>query len=294
MNKQAKRYSADQNILMKDQYAPYTLITGASQGLGRALAMECASLGMNLVLVSLPDEGLKQLKSRITSLHHVDVKTFEGNLERERSLEHLVEQLKGIPINILINNAGRGGTFEIDDVPIQYIESLIFLNILAPVYLTCRLIPELIKHSKSHILNVSSIMSQYPSPYKTVYPATKAFLFSFTRGLNEELRETMVNVSTLLPGVMCTNDSVTTRFQRQSMWGRLTCLETRTVARISIKEMLKGRRVIIPGFFNKIIWLLMKVIPLTIGIPIMGSIYHREIEHYEDVEPHQDLNRQEE
>jgi short-subunit dehydrogenase len=275
---------------MKDQYACYTMITGASLGLGRSLALECASRGMNLVLVALPDEGLDQLRSRINALYSVDVQIFEGDLERESSLENLVNQLAGIPINILINNAGKGGTYAIDHVPIQYVESLIALNILAPVYLTCRLIPELSKHSNSNILNVSSLMSQYPSPYKTVYPASKAFLFSFTRGLNEELRDTSITASVLLPGVMRTNHSVAARLQRQSFLGRNTCLEINKVAKITVDQMLKGRRVIVPGFFNKIIWLLMKVVPFTIGMPIMNRIYRRELDHFEENESRQSLN----
>ena len=258
-------------------------------GLGRALALECASRGMNLIFMALQDQGLYQLRSRIKSIYQVDVQSFEGDLERESSLENLVNQLAGIPINILINNAGKGGTYAIDNVPIQYVESLIALNILAPVYLTCRLIPELSKHSNASILNVSSLMSQYPSPYKTVYPASKAFLFSFTRGLNEELRGTSITASVLLPGVMRTNRSVTARLQRQSIWGRTTCLEINKVAKITIDEMLKGRRVIVPGFFNKIIWLLMKVVPFTIGMPIMNKIYRRELDQFEQVESHSSL-----
>lgn len=255
----------------------YTLITGASQGLGKALAIECASRKMNLFLISLPGEGLSLLAKKIKANYCVDVKYYETDLTDRSSLMTLFEELQDISINVLINNAGLGGSFEIEKAPIKLIEAIILLNIHAPVFLCCKLLPQLRQHEHSYILNVSSIISQLPAAYKTVYPASKSFIFSFSRGLSEEMKRTSVNVSVLVPGGMITNRKVKIQMKGHGFLPRLSILDTRQVAAIAISGMLKGKKIIVPGFLNKISWILMHLIPQRLGIPLISRLNQHEL-----------------
>jgi len=158
------------------------------------------------------------------------------------------------------------------------IDSIISLNIRATSYFSCMLLPELAKHERAYILNISSIISQYPTPFKTIYPASKAFIYSFTRGLSEELRKTKTSASVLLPGPMKTNGLITRHIKKYGLLGQIFHLDPKIVARVAISQTLKGKKVIIPGIVNKICWLLMKSIPVPIGIFIMGRINSRHVE----------------
>ena len=259
----------------------YTLITGASTGLGKALAYECASRAMNLILVSLPGERLIDVKNDIRRVYQVEVETFEGDLTKRACISALKAELENLSINMVINNAGKGGSHEINKVPIPQIDSIIALNISTTAFLSCALLPELARHEQAYLLNVSSILSQYPVPFKTVYPASKAFIYSFTRGLSEELKDTNISVSVLLPGPMTTNGSVCRRIQKQGFFAKILNLDPKVVAKIAITQTLKCKEVVIPGWLNKICWILMKSIPEFIGISLIGKIYKREVEEYQ-------------
>ena len=159
-----------------------------------------------------------------------------------------------------------------------YFDSMIKLNVRVTGMLTFHLLNELKTHEKAYILNVSSIISLMPSAYKTVYSASKAFIYSFSRGLRQELRGTNVHVSVLMPGPLRTNSSVTERIKKQGFFGRMIVLEPETAAKIALAQTLDRKPVIIPGVVNKISGILMKAIPKSIGVPIISSIYSKEAE----------------
>ena len=257
----------------------YTLITGASAGLGKALALECAARKQNLILVALPNEGLPETSAWISQEYGVDVAHYETDLTREKCLEDLLQWVSGnFRVNFLINNAGIGCTRALDQMHPAYFDSMIKLNVRATGMMTFHLLNELKTHEKAYILNVSSIISLMPSAYKTVYSASKAFIYSFSRGLRQELRGTNVHVSVLMPGPLRTNSSVTERIKKQGFFGRMIVLEPETAAKIALAQTLDRKPVIIPGVVNKISGILMKAIPKSIGVPIISSIYSKEAE----------------
>ena len=106
-----------------------------------------------------------------------------------------------------------GGTNYFDEAKTDYLDTIIQLNMKALVHLTHKLLPALKKSNNSHILNISSLAAFGPMPYKTIYPASKAFVSSFSRGLNAELKKTSVSVSVAYPGGMATNPEVTKRME---------------------------------------------------------------------------------
>lgn len=264
---------------------PYTPITGASTGLGKAFAIQCAKKSMNLILVSLPGEGLVELCRQIAETHQVKVVPFEADLTENESVQQLVNWvLSNFRVNFLINNVGIGGSHMFKDVSVASLEKMIRLNIGVTSLLTRHLIRELKSHPKAYILNVSSVIAFHPAAYKTVYPASKAFIYYFSRGLFQEMRGSGLHVSVILPGPFATNASVSQRIKKQGLWGKILLLTPEKVAEIAIVKTLKKQSVIIPGLGNKMSWLLMTVFPTRILLSFISKRFSTEIESTPDPE----------
>lgn len=256
----------------------YTLITGASTGLGKALASECAARKMNLILIALPDDGLEEVAREITERFSVKVRMYELDLTNNGDFSHLIETLKYLSINCLINNVGIGGTMHFSKTPAEFLHRIINLNIRITSMLTYHLLSQLQAHRKSHIINISSIISQYPAAFKTLYPASKSFIYSFSLGLREELRNSPVCVSVALPGPMDTNPDVHKRLmEKQGKFAKASMLTPASVARKIMEQALQNKGLIIPGALNKLCWYLMKIIPWELGVPYLSKIISREI-----------------
>ncbi len=262
---------------MKDQTPLYALITGASTGLGKALAQECAQRGMNLILVSLPDENLKSLCEKLKKDFKIEVFCKETDLTDRQSVVEFAEWVtNNFAVNVLINNAGIGGTQRFTDSTIDYLDDMIQLNIRATTILTRLLLPELQKHRKAYLLNVSSLAAFSPVPYKTIYPATKAFIYHFTRGLEAELQDSNVQVCVLNPGPIMTNSDVSKRINSQSFYIKLSIMTPEEIAHIAIKKMFRGKSVIIPGFMSRLNAFLIRLLPEGIRIFVGTQIFKRE------------------
>ena len=256
----------------------FTLITGASTGLGKQLAIECAKLGRNLILTALPNEQIVELGKKISTEYGIRVQTYETDLTEEGAVKKIGEDISGkFEIDMLINNAGVGGTLPFLEATPDYIDQIVLLNIRAMVLLTRLLLPNLKKQKEAHILNIASMASFGPMPFKTVYPASKAFVYSFSRGLGAELKGSGIVVSVAHPGGMKTNAEVSRRIEKHSRIIQATTLSPKKVAQICIRQLLKNDELIIPGFMNKVSWLLLKIIPVWLRLIIMRSSLQNEL-----------------
>ncbi len=245
---------------------PCSLVTGASQGLGRALAEECARLGMNLILVDLPCTGLPEISKQLASRYHVAVVYRETDLlepDSPRAIYRWIEDRK-LRVNVLVNNAGIGchGLF-VDSQP-ERNQAMINLNITTLVHLTQVFLPELRAHDPSYILNVASLAAFYPMPFKPVYAPTKAFVLNFSLALRAELTGTSVRVSALCPGGIMTNEECRRLIAAQGFFGRISCHYPEEVARYAIRHMFQNKSIIIPGLVNKLARFLGGIIPLSV------------------------------
>jgi short-subunit dehydrogenase len=236
--------------IMCDQYA---LITGASEGLGKFLAIKCAKIKMNLVLVALPGSGLKNLQNYIIKTFQVDVLCIELDLSEEENCYQLYRQVKeeNIVVSVLINNAGIGGTFPFGEKDALYYSKVISLNVITPTIL-CRLfLPDLKKNTPSFIMNVSSLAGIFHLPNKQVYGATKSYLLSFSKSLRRELMGDNISVSVLCPGGMNTYWRLTMENRMMGTWiSRKSVMEPSVVAAIGIRKMFQKKELIIAGFWN--------------------------------------------
>lgn len=255
----------------------YAVITGASSGLGKAFAFELAKRKVNMVLIALPHEGLPELASQLKPFA-IDVAWYETDLTVHENVRTVTEWINAhFSVSMLINNAGMGGTRRFIDADADYINRIIQLNVMSTSLITRALLPNLLHQPRAFILNVSSMAAFSPMGYKTVYPASKAFIHHFTRGLYQELKNTSVFVSVVNPGPMKTNRDATARINRQGMFGRLGLLSPEKVAAISIRQLLKRDTMIMLGWGNGISWLLMKVLPIWVRLPLLTKAIEREI-----------------
>jgi uncharacterized protein len=246
-----------------DQIKFYTLITGASDGFGKALAIECARRKMNLVLVALPGPELSNLAGFIQKNFLVDVKTFEKDLTNEADCYdlHLDILFLDLHINILINNAGIGNTQMFTETSPEFLKRQIKLNVMATTLLTSLFVPELKKYGPAYLLNIGSLSSFFYLPKKQVYGATKSFIYFFSKCLRHELKRENISVSVACPGGMNTNFSVSLINRTANCVSRISILNPEKVAPIVIGKMLKRKAVIVPGKMNQFSMLLNKLLP---------------------------------
>jgi len=244
----------------------YTLITGASDGFGKALALQCASLKMNVILVALPGPELYHLASFIQNNYEVKAVFFEKDLSEEKYCHELFHEIKlqGLLVNILINNAGMGNTNFFEDRESVFYEKQIRLNVMAPTILSRLFLDDLKQTAPSNILNISSLAGFFYLPKKQVYGATKSYLVAFSKSLRRELEKDNISVSVVCPAGMNTNIQVSLLNRTGNWLTRISIKNPEEIAPMVIKNMQKGKEMIIPGIMSHFFLLLDKFLPAII------------------------------
>lgn len=256
----------------------YSLITGASMGLGKELAIAFARKGRNLILVSLPGQNLLQLCEEIKLNFNVKTVAKECDLTDEKALFELADDIiSNYSVDQLINNAGVGGTAAFETSTIEYLERIIHLNVRATTLMTRLMLPSLREHKKALIMNIASVAAFGPLPFKTVYPASKAYIYSFSRSLSRELRKTGIKVVVVTPGQIMTNPEVTMRIMKQGILGRLGLLTAGQITRIALEGAEQGKEVIVPGIMNRLNRFLIKFTPESWRLSLMDKVLQKEL-----------------
>lgn len=236
------------------------LITGASSGIGRDMARELASLGYNLILVARNQEGLNKIKEELLEKYvNIEITVIALDLSDKKNCYQLYEQVKNI--DILINNAGFGlfGRFSKTDIEKEV--NMIQTNVTAVHILTKLYLKDMMEKNSGHILNVASIAGFMPGPLMATYYATKNYIVSLTRAIHKELKKehSKVKISLLCPGPVDTNFNNVANVKF-----KIPGLSSQYVARYAIKNMLKGKFLIIPGILIKLARLLTEITPTLI------------------------------
>lgn len=252
----------------------YALVTGARKGLGKAFAIELSKRKINTILVGSPNKELGALCEKLKKNYKVDSIPYETDLSVYENVVDLSAWVnQHYNVYMLINNVGTGGTKKMIDAPAEYINRILKLNIITTSVLTHQLLPNLLKQPKGYILNIASLASYLPIGFKTVYPASKSFIYSFSRGLNEELKGTNVFVSVVTPGPISTNGDIIKRAEK-GYFGKFLILTPEYVAKKCIDKLLRRKAEII---LNPVTWFLIKVLPIWIETPLMTKIAKKEL-----------------
>jgi short-subunit dehydrogenase len=241
----------------------YTLITGSSSGIGKAIAMDCARRGQHLILVALPGTELDQLAHQLRTQFNIQCHALGIDLSTTCASNKVYQWVKehNYRVNILINNVGLGSKGAFEQVCPDFYFKQINLNVVTTCMLTRFFMDDLKKNAPSHIMNTGSMGGFYALPHKTVYSATKAFVYSFTRSLRLELQGSGVQVSVLCPGGTDSNEKTTAINKDLKGLAKKSILQPEEVAREAVEKMLKGQPRIIPGFVNKISYHVSRLVP---------------------------------
>lgn len=251
------------------------MVTGASRGLGKDIALELARRGIPTILVGT-NERVRAVCDEIVTTWHVRSECYITDLTKRENVLKMAEAINcQFEVFMLINNAGVGGTHGFEDASVEYIENIIDLNVRCTALLTHQILPNLKRQPKSYILNVGSMAAHTPTGFKTVYPASKSFVLFFSLGLREELKGTPVSVSVASPGAMATNAEVTERILKQGFLGKFTLKSTEAIARKCVRQTLRRKRLIV---INPISYWLSSLVPNVLKTPILSRIVRREIE----------------
>lgn len=234
---------------------------------------------MNLILVSLPDEGLGQVALAISEKHKVSTVFFETDLSELDSPKQVFDwtQVNTLDVNILINDAGLAGASVFEKSDLKYIDDRILVNIRALVMLMRLFIPVLKTHTTSYIMNVGSLAGFFPIPYKSLYSASKGFVLYFSRAVRCELRGTGIGVSVLCPNGVRTNSTTNDRINSHGKVGRLTEKSAEFVARKGIDGMLNRKFIIIPGEINHFLFILQWLMPVSLQQKILAREFMKEV-----------------
>ncbi|WP_254808260.1 SDR family NAD(P)-dependent oxidoreductase [Natronosalvus amylolyticus] len=243
-----------------------TLLTGAASGIGRELARVFAANGHDLVLVDIDESGLEAVESMLATEPGtvrdrivVDL-TDEGAIDRVenrvRALEH--------PLAILVNNAGVPVYGHFSETTFEDERRLLRLNVEALTALTDRFLPGMLERGRGRILNTASLAGVVPVPTAAVYGGSKAYVHSFSLALADELGDTPVTVTALCPGETETGFMERGGMERSAVAdGEL--MSPKTVARIGYDGLMDGKRVVVPGWRNRIRYRLSRLLPAWLG-----------------------------
>jgi len=234
---------------------PRALITGASAGIGAALARQFAAAGHDLVLVARSKPKLRALAKELKADHGVKVTVLPTDLSQADARRGLFNEVEegGFAINVLVNNAGILEMGAFADIETGRHLDLIELNVAGLTQLTHLFLGPMIARGEGKVLNVASIAAFQPIPSLATYAATKAYVLSLTEALSEELKETGITLTALCPGITAT-DMVAQAQASNDLAARLPGLvisDVDDVAAQGFTACMKGEVIRVPGVLNQ-------------------------------------------
>ncbi len=251
------------------------LITGASSGIGLALAREFAQRGHPLVLTAPIASELRDIAADLGRSFGVNVRTIAKDFETVSASEEIFAELAAdrIPIEILVNNAGLGQRGKFWETPLDRDIAMLRVNIEATVRLTKLFLPVMVKRGHGRVLNTASIAGFEPGPMLAVYHATKAFVLSFSEAIATELEDTPVTVTALCPGPVDTDFFPKAEMIDTQVFQRGNVSAPQEVAKAAYTAVMAGERLIVPGGMNKVMAFSRRLLPESAQAKVNEKAY---------------------
>jgi hypothetical protein len=238
----------------------WAIVTGASSGIGKALAVEFANAGFNVLLTGRNQEALEQVASECRKTSQALTEIVPADLSDPESADHLAAIVAAAsrPYEVLVNNAGFGisGSFSQTDLGSEI--DLLNVQLSAALKLTKAVLPGMIGRRSGRILNVGSVYCYSPVPFQAVYSASKAFLLSFSAAIRNELAPSGVTVTVFCPGITQTEFRSRAGIIEKNKASGMTA---EAAARIAFRETMRGKSVVVPGMTNRVFVALAKLLP---------------------------------
>jgi uncharacterized protein len=250
----------------------WALVTGASAGIGVALAEELAAGGTHLVLTARRLDRLQEVASGLSNKHGIQSQVFVADFARREAPQQIFDftKEKGLRIDLLINNAGFGQYGELPQVETQRLLDMVEVNCTAVVYLTRLFLPDMVARRSGDILILASTASFQAVPYISTYAATKAFDLFFAEGLAEEMKPYGIRVCALCPG------STESEFHAVAGQERFATKNQETaekVARTGLQALAAGKSYVISGLGNYLGAHSQRMVPRGVVTRIAGNMF---------------------
>ena len=234
---------------------PATVITGASGGIGAALALEFAREGATLLLVARSTDALAAVAEQARAAGSPRVETLTADLG-DRSAADVIESTvsgHGWHVHELVNNAGFGLRGRFAELSEDEQLDMLDLNVRTLTALTRRFLPGMLARGRGGVMHMASVASFLPGPHMAVYYATKGYVLSFSEALADEVRGSGVAVTAVCPGPTPTGFQSRAHLEGARMLDLTPSLSAERVAALSLRGFRRNRRVVVPGFSNQLI-----------------------------------------
>ena len=251
---------------MSKSSLPTALITGASRGIGLALAHVFAREQHHLILVARSTDDLQRAQQNLSETYGINVVVFTHDLTQPDEIQQLFEnvQQQNLTVDILVNNAGFGDYGEFASSDWAKLQDMLMLNILGLSQLTHLFLPGMIARGQGKILNLASTAAFQPGPMMAVYFATKAYVLSLSEAIAAEVEDTGVTVTALCPGPTQSNFGKVSNMDQIAVVGNLSSDKFPTaeaVAEYGYQKLTQGKVVAVHGLLNKFLTFTPRIMP---------------------------------
>ena len=259
-------------ITFKTKYGPWALVTGANAGIGKALARDIASRGVNVVAVALRQGLLDQVTTNLRAEFGVQVRTIAADLTTPGAVSDLDNATRDLDIGLVVPNAGMEVSGEFLGTDYGRDQQMLALNVVVPAQMARVFGQRLARRAEGGILLVSSVVGYQGMPLMANYGATKAYILSLGEALNVEWGPQGIDVTVLSPGLTVTDMPAAMPFDFSKT--PMTFMTPEEVARIGIGAL--GRKAtVIPGLMNRAVVFLGRFIPRTWPVQMFGVLLRR-------------------
>jgi uncharacterized protein len=257
-------------LLFSPENPSVALVTGASSGIGRSIALEMVPYLSRIILASRNESDLNQLAEAIRKIKPIQVDVAPTDLSQSEGSFRLIQFLKDRQINIdlLVLSAGRSKFGEFHSGSISEDEELLELMNGSTVKLVKSLLPGMIERGAGGILFVSSLYAVIPAPYQAIYAASKSFMTSLAEGIRGETQKQGIVITSVLPGVTAT------RFRASAGETEPKGMDPDLVAKLAVRGWAKGKSTVVPGWKNLALYLIVQMIPRR-WRPTWTTIFNR-------------------
>lgn len=251
------------------------MITGASQGIGAAIAVELARQGFGVLLVARSAQALAEVRQACAQLNGERAEVLPMDLLSEGAVDRIVQHVRErrLPLTCVVNNAGQGLWGLFDELTLAEQQRMMFLNMSVPVALTHQLLPVLKASPRAYVLNIASMVAHHALGSMAIYSGSKAFVLRWSRSLRIELRGTHVSVTCVSPGSVITGFTERAGMQAMDDLAQKFGTPPEPVAKSAVAAMLRGKAEVVPGAINAITSRVQQWLPTGVNERIASGIY---------------------
>jgi len=253
----------------------HALVTGAGQGIGRAIALELARNGFDILATARSAEALESLRAEAGALNGGRVRIVPLDLLAPDAVDRLEREVRALngPLVAVVNNAGQGLWGLFDALGVEEQHRMMRLNMDVPVLLTHRLLPMLRAQRQAWVLNIASMVAYHALASMAVYSGSKAFMLRWSRSLRMELAGTGVQVTCVCPGSVITGFTERAGMTAMDDLARKFGTPPAPVAKSAVSAMLKGKAEVVPGLLNRVTVAVQALLPSALIERAASGIY---------------------